>query len=232
METHAPDLPAPVGRFLSRANPAGRRIATLAMFQRGRLRADPRRPQWSRFHAVHTVFPEEVRFAWSARVWYAGLLPLRVRDRLENGVGSGAVSLGPFPLGRSVDSPEMNAGTLHRFLAEAVWFPSALRPSERLRWTPIDDRRALATLTDHGTTVSLEFRFGAAGEVEGVHTPARWGRFDGGFRLAAWEGRFAEWGERDGLWVPSRGEVGWHLDGTYEPVWEGRITSARYVFDG
>lgn len=57
------------------------------------------------------------------------------------------------------DDTNLDAGSLMRYLAELVWLPTALLPSENLRWTPIDDHRALATLTDSGTTVSLEFSF-------------------------------------------------------------------------
>ena len=232
MHDEAPDLPAPVGRFLSRAMPGGpRRIASLTMFQQGRLRTDQKSPRWTTFHAVHSVFPEEVRFHWSARVRVLPFFALRVRDRLEEGRGSVEVSAGPLRLSRSFDSPAMNAGSLHRFLAEAVWYPPALLPSQQLSWAALDDRRALATLTNRGTTVSLEFRFTEDGDVASVFTPARWGRFEGEYREAGWEGRFADRVERDGLRVPTYGEVGWWLEDSWATVWEGRVTSARYVFE-
>jgi hypothetical protein len=42
-----------------------------------------------------------------------------------------------------------------------------------LRWTPIDNTKALATLTADGVTVSLEFRFNEAGEVSAIFSPGR-----------------------------------------------------------
>jgi hypothetical protein len=53
-----------------------------------------------------------------------------------------------FPVSAATGSVEMNAGSLHRYLAEAVWYPSSLLPSSRLQWTPIDATSALATLTN------------------------------------------------------------------------------------
>ena len=50
-------------------------------------------------------------------------------------------------------------------------------PSVRLRWSSIDDNRECATLTAIGVTVSLEFRFNAAGEVVGNFKPVRWASF-------------------------------------------------------
>ena len=67
--------------------------------------------------------------------------------------------------------------SLHSFLAKAIWSLTALLPSERLRWSTIDDNKECATLTAHGVTVSLEFRFNAEGEVVGIFKPVRWGSF-------------------------------------------------------
>lgn len=53
------------------------------------------------------------------------------------------------------DRVGLSRGALQRYLAEAVWFPTALLPREGLKWTAVDDSTALATLTDSGITVSL-----------------------------------------------------------------------------
>jgi hypothetical protein len=124
-------------------------------------------------------------------------------------------------------TPEMNSGSLHRYLAEAVWYPTALLPSEKLHWTEIDATRAIATLTEHDLCVSLEFRFAASGEVTGIYTPARWGSFPEGYRQVPWEGHFGAYREWDGVFVPSEGDVGWYIDRRWQPVWKGSVTSFR-----
>jgi hypothetical protein len=120
-------------------------------------------------------------------------------------------------------TPEMNSGSVHRFLAEAVWYPSALVPGRGLTWTAIDPTRALATLTTHGVTVSLEFRFGDSGEVTAIYSPARWGSFAEGYRQVAWEGHFRDYRERDGVFVPTEGDVGWYVGSEWRAVWKGRV---------
>ena len=115
---------------------------------------------------------------------------------------------------------------MHRFLAEAVWYPRALRPSEQLRWTPIDDWRATATLTVDDLSVALEFRFAATGEVTGVYAPARWGSFDGHYEQGGWEGHFSTYERRDGVLVPMSAEVGWYQDGTLALVWKASSTGS------
>lgn len=123
----------------------------------------------------------------------------------------------------------MNSGALHRYLAEAVWYPTALLPSDQLHWTPVNDSLATASLTDGGTTVSLEFRFNEDGEVTGIFTPERWGSFEGGFRQAAWEGHFPAYQSVHGMRVPSEGEVGWYSpDGEWQPVWRSVVTDIDF----
>jgi hypothetical protein len=157
----------------------------------------------------------------------APLVVLRVDDRLRAGAGSGEVRLWGLRIAADAGTPEMHSGALHRYLAESVWMPGALRPSERLVWTSLDDTRAVATLSDGGCAVSLEFRFDHAGDVESIFTPARWGKFQGGYREVPWEGRFRDYFEQDGLRLPRQGEVGWYEGGELGLVWKGRVAEFR-----
>lgn len=226
------DLPAPVQRFFAHVLRPGRSPIRLAEFrQAGRLRTDVASNRWMGFAATHVVAPPACGFVWNARVRLAGVLHLDVRDALVEGEGSGRVTfMSAVPLARARGDPRLTAGALHRYLAEAAWYPTALMPSSALHWSPIDAGRALATLAAHGTTVSLEFRFDADGAVASIYTPARWGRFAGGYAQRAWEGRFGPTVERDGMRVPSDGEVGWFVDDAWRPVWQGRMVAARYAF--
>lgn len=218
-------LPAPVVRYLRLALPHMRSIQRVRLKQVGSLRTDINRDRWMRFSAEHTVVPPATAFDWNARVAIAPLLHVRVRDALIGGRGSTRVSvLSALTLSAVSGTPEMNSGSLHRFLAEAVWYPSALLPSPTLAWTEIDATRALATLTDHGATVSLEFRFAETGEVTGIFTPQRWGRFPEGYRQVPWEGHFRDYRDRGGAVVPTEGDVGWYVGDEWRAVWKGSIT--------
>jgi len=140
-------LPPPVRRHLDAVLPRG--LATprsVRLAQHGSLRTTTSSSRWMSFSASHEAWPLDTAFAWDARIRAAPGVHLRVRDALRDGRGSGEVRLLGLRLAREADTPEMNAGSLHRFLAEAVWYPWALRPGERLRWQALDDRRALATL--------------------------------------------------------------------------------------
>ena len=225
----APDsldtVPQVVSRYLRRALGTRRHIQEVRIGQTGTLRTDVHKEDWMPFEAEHIAVPPATGFVWNARVKVAPLLYVRVRDALIDGRGSGQVSLlSAFTVNAAADTAEMNSGSLHRYLAEAVWYPTALLPSTKLRWTEIDATTARATLTDHGTSVSLEFRFGVSSEVTGIFTPARWGTFPEGNRQVPWEGHFRNYQDRDGVFVPTEGEVGWYVDDTWQAVWRGTIT--------
>lgn len=226
-------LPPPVQRYLNHALPLGhRRLSLITYAQTGQLRTDPRLDRWSSFTASQVMSPLTTEFLWDARVSIAPLLHVRVRDSLLQRRGAGQVTLlSAVPVASTSGGLEMNSGSLHRFLAEAVWYPTALLPSPHLHWQALDDSRALATLTDGATTVTLEFRFNAENEVTGIYTPGRWGSFDGGYRQVAWEGKFRHYTRHQGVLVPSEGEVGWYVDGQWQSVWRGQVTPVSMIFE-
>lgn len=225
-------LPAPVRRYLNRVLPADRRRLSLVRYnQRGVLRTDPTRDRWMAFTASQVISPMSAGFQWVARVSFAPGIHLQVRDTFIDGRGFGQVALlSTIPIASAGGNPEMNAGALHRFLAEAVWYPSALFPSPVLSWSAIDQFRAEATLTSGSTTVSLELRFNDDDEVTGIYTPARWGAFNGGYKQVAWEGRFRNYARQNGVLVPGEGEVGWYIDGQWQPVWRGTVFDVAMEF--
>jgi hypothetical protein len=226
-------LPAPVARYLRHVLREGQPLIRVARFtQVGELRTDPESGRWFGFKARQISVPGAPGFVWDARVSLAPLLSLRVRDSYIGGEGSGRVTLlGFIPAGADSGGPELNSGALHRFLAEAVWYPTALLPGPSLAWSPIDSTKSLATLTVAGTAVSLEFWFNQSGEVSGIYSPGRWGRFHGQYRQVPWEGHFRDYQRQDGMLLPSSGEVGWYSGGSWQRVWKGRILESTFEFD-
>lgn len=223
------NLPPPVARYLNHVLPPESRNIRLVRYEQvGTLRVDPTSERWMNFSASQVIAPTASAFVWDARVGVMPLIHVRVRDSFVNGVGSGQVALlSAIPIGSASGNMEMNSGSLHRFLAEAVWYPTALLPSASLRWDAIDDSRACATLTQGAVTVSLEFRFNSANEVSSIYTPGRWGSFDGGYKQVPWEGRFGDYAKNGGVRVPTRGEVGWYFGGEWLAVWRGYVAVAQ-----
>lgn len=226
-------LPDPVSRYFRRVLAERQRpIRIVRMEQSGTLRADLRRERWMPFRATEIVEPISRRFSWDATVRVLPRFHLRVRDSYVDGVGAGRVQLmSAVTLAADSGKPELNAASLHRYLAEAVWYPTALLPSAGVQWRTMDARKAMATLTDSGVTVDLEFRFNDADEVVSVYGQ-RWSRAGTKYELRPWEGRFAAYRRHRRVLVPTHGEVGWYVDGRLEIVWIGEVSSIEYAFDG
>lgn len=204
-------------------------ISSVRFSQVGTLRTDPGRDRWLKFRATHVAYPNDISFAWTAKVQVAPFIHIRVRDALECGWASGRVSLCVIPIKSTAGTRELNSGALHRFLAEVVWYPTALLPSKNLHWTPIDHRRAMAILSDSQSTVALEFTFNDRGEVSRIFTPSRWATFGDGFKQLPWEGHFRNYENHNGMLVPSEAEVGWYVGGKWETVWKARFTDFYFA---
>lgn len=227
------ELPAPVARYLRFALCEGQpMIRSVRLGQTGELRISTEKRAWRPFHAVQFVCTNPIGFVWDAQV----TLPLKttvcVRDSYIARRGQGKIALFgvfAFPMQTSDDSQHLNEAELMRYLAEAVWYPTALLPGEGVEWTPLSDDKALATLTDGATTVSLEFRFGADGEVTSIYSPARARKVGRDTIPTPWEGRHSDYRRKSGMQVPTDGEVEWHLPDEIVPVWKAHLQNMEWV---
>jgi hypothetical protein len=225
-------LPVPVARYFRTVLRDGQPLIWRArLTQRGQFLVGPTADGWRPFTATETFVTRPAGFVWDARIRMAFGLSVRVRDAFVGGSGSMRASLlGIWPLASAENTADVAAGALHRYLAEAVWLPTALLPSQGVTWSPIDERHARATITAGGTTVSLDFTFGADGLVQSVFTPARMRDVDGRAIPTPWQGRFARYEERGGMKIPIESEVEWLLPEGSQVYWRGEITDAYFEY--
>jgi hypothetical protein len=221
-------LPAPVARYFAFALTPGQPVIRHARLrQRGEFLTGG---MWHPFSAVEHFGVLPPGFLWDATIRMAPLIVVRVRDSYLDGEGSMHGRLAAIvPVVRQGGTPEMAAASLQRYLAEAVWFPTALLPSAGVRWTAVDDSTARATLADGGTTASVDFHFGHHGEIVGVATE-RYRAVDDAQVLTLWVGRFREYDRVHRMQVPREGEVAWALPEGQLPYWRGRMIDFKYEF--
>jgi hypothetical protein len=187
--------------------------------------------KWSRFTSTQVAVTRRPGFDWDGRIAMAPGLKVFVHDAYVAGEGILHVELlGLATLADLRGTPEVAQGELMRFLAEAVWYPTALLPSQGVRWDPIDEASAKATLADGATTASLVFHFDEAGLVSGVWAAARSRTVNGALVATPWQGRFWGYAIRAGMRVPLEGEVAWELAEGSWPYWRGRATEITYDF--
>jgi hypothetical protein len=226
-------LPQPVENYLKNVLTDGMPfISMVKTRQTGKLRTNvSTSANWLSFNAKQFVTPITNGFVWCARIKTPLRTWLRVSDGYISGIGVGKVDLlSIIPIVTESNIAELNSGSLYRYLAEAVWYPTALLPESGVTWTPIDDYRAVASLTDNGTTVSLEFRFNKENEVVGIYTTSRFKKAGGKYIATAWEGHFNNYTTQDGLRVPLYGEVGWYENNEWQCTWMADISNIKFNF--
>ena len=221
------DLPLSVARYFAFAlSPNQRTIARAHLQFTGTFAAKPN--AWAPFTADQQVTAHPPGFIWDARIKMMPLVPVRVRDSYVGGEGAMLASIaGLVPIVNRRGTPEMAAASLQRFLAETVWYPTALLPGSGLSWSAIDDTSARVTLTDGATTASLDVTFGERGEMTTVST-MRYRDVKGTSVLTRWVGRHADYKRIDGMMIPTSGEVEWVLATGAMPYWRGRLVAAQF----
>ncbi|MBN2324312.1 MAG: hypothetical protein JXQ30_11305 [Spirochaetes bacterium] len=223
-------LPSPVIRYLSHVLVEGQPyVRTVRLEQKGEFRLGGRDASWKPFRATQHFTVDPPGFIWEAKITVVFPLSARVVDMYVDRKGLlRAKILSVFTVVEAGPGPEMNEGELLRYLAESVWFPTALLPGEGVSWTPMDERSARASLTHEGNTVSLVFYFNDRDEVERVYAEKRFRKVNGSFEPAPWTGRFGNYGERNGMLIPLDGEVAWNLPDGDLGYWRGRIEEIEH----
>jgi hypothetical protein len=225
-------VPAPVQRYfrvmLEDGQPvvSGVRVRHTGTFNMGETT-----DQWKPFTSDQKVVTQRPGFDWDGRVAMMPGVPVRVHDAYVAGEGVLHASLlGLFPVVDLRGTDDVAEGELMRFFAEAAWYPTALLPSQGVRWEAVDDRSAYATLTEGDISITMLFTFNEQGLIETVRAEAR-GRTVGDKVVPTpWQGRFWNYQERGGMRVPLDGEVAWMLPEGAKPYWRGRITEIAYEF--
>jgi hypothetical protein len=229
-------LPDPVQRYFQAVLKDGQPIvAAVNLTQQGLFNMSEAKAKWSPFTATQFVTTQQPGFDWDARIQMAPGVSAFVHDAYALGAGSLHVSLlGLFNVADVRDTPAAAQGELLRFFAEMPWYPTALLPSQGVRWEAIDDTSARATMTDGATTVSLVFRFNAEGTIllqrgyanETMRAEARRDKLT----TMPWSGRFWNYSTRDGMLIPLQGEVGWEYPDGIRLYYKGKVTEINYEF--
>ncbi len=225
-------LPPVVQRFFGAVLRDGQpMIAAVRLQHEGQINTSDTRAKWSRFHSDQLVVTRRPGFDWDARIRMFSGVNIFVHDAYVQGEGIlHAAVLGLVTVADRRGTPELAQGELLRFLAEAAWYPTALLPSQGVSWREDGERSACASLSDGRTTVSLQVRFDDEGLIGSVWAAARFRETGGTLVPTPWHGRFWSYEWRDGMRIPTEGEVAWELPTGPLPYWRGRMTNIAYDF--
>jgi hypothetical protein len=235
-------LPSPVQRYFRTVLKEGQPlVAAVSVEHTGTFNKSDQRENWKPFTSTQRVTTKRPGFVWDARIAMMPGIKVRVHDAYVALGGAGdsarggegilhAALFGILPLVNMRGTPELAEGELMRFFAEAAWYPTALLPSQGVRWEAVDNTSAKATLKDGGLTLTMLFRFDQAGLIASVRTEGRGRTVNRTVVPTPWEGRWFDYEVRDGMRVPIEGEVAWVLPEGSKSYWRGRIKSLSYEF--
>jgi len=226
-------LPLPVQRYFRAVLMDGQPIiATATLEMTGTMNLSATAEQWKPFTSRQRVVTSRPGFLWDAKVVMFPGLPAHVEDSYIAGRGTlMAKVLGLFTVADSQGVGEIARGEFMRYFAESPWYPTALLPSQGVRWQAVDDACANATLVDGPITLTLLFRFDEAGLITSVHAESRGAGVggDGVMVMLPWDCALSDYQPHNGMLIPMAGEAAWVRPEGRRAYFVGRVKTLRYV---
>ena len=205
------DLPYPVAKWLNLSGMVGNeKINTVWLSQKARMKMKPGQKDWNDAVAEQYYSVEKPAFVWKVKMNMPPFIKITGRDKFVNGKGEMLIKI--FSLLNIVNEKgeKMDEGTLQRFLAEIVWFPSAAL-SEYISWEAIDSLSAKATMNYKGTTGSGTFYFNEQGDFVKFST-LRYKSNKADAQRYEWIVTVKEHSIKNGIKIPTKVEVTWVLE--------------------
>ena len=223
-------LPAPVQRYFRAALTDGQPLITAATIDlTGTFNMSATGEQWKPFTSTQRVVTRRPGFLWDARITMLPGLAVRVVDSYIAGQGLlHAAVLGLFTVSDVRGDGDIARGEFMRYFAEAAWYPTALLPSQGVRWEGVDDTSANATIVDGSLTLTLLFRFNDAGLIDSFRAEARGATVGKDVIMLPWEGHWSNYQTQGGMTVPLTGEVAWIKPEGRKPYFIGSVTALKY----
>ncbi len=204
-------LPAPVSNWLRTTGMLNKpEIQTVWVKQRALLKMKPEQKEWYTALAQQHVITHDPSFIWMVEMDMSPLVKIKGRDRYVDGRGEMLIKMNSLINVVNEKGPQMDEGTLQRFLGELVWYPS-VAVSPYISWEELDDYSARATMTWKGVTGSGVFYFDK--EYNFIKFEAL--RYMGNKEDAPkypWIITVDDYAVFDGIKVPSRMQATWKLD--------------------
>ena len=202
-------LPDAVRRWLENSGIMDRGdIKAVRLRQNAEMRLAEDKP-WMPVRAEQYFIPHQPGFIWKADIRMAPFIHISGRDKYDEARGNMLIKVLSLFTAADSSGPEIDQGTMLRYLAETIWFPSSAL-NDYIIWTNIDENNAEATMTYGDVSATGVFTFNSDGDP--THFEAeRYGEFDGEMRLETWAIPLKSYREFEGVRVPTEGEVTWKL---------------------
>lgn len=217
-------LPSEVRDLAARLGATGcTSLSSVTLTQRGTMRDRPTSREM-RFRAVQTINVRRPEFEWRATTGPFGCIS--VLDAMKDGEPDLEVRAFDVLRLASVKGGAAAAkGEVMRYLAELAWAPDAILHNPALAWTVVDGQTLRVGAGQGQVRGEVELQLDEGGRIGRVQAEDRPRKEGTGFVERPWRGRFFDYREHRGRWLPFAGEVGWVLDGRTSVIWRGTLLS-------
>lgn len=140
-------------------------------------------------------------------IWKGTTMMFTAIDSYLNNQGSLKVFL--LNLFKVVDSKgrTMDEGELQRWMAESVWFPTNLLPSEMVKWKAVDAHSAKLSFSYKEISFHFMVTFNTIGEITSMQTE----RYMTDKKRETWLCKMSNYKETNSIRIPFSAEVLWRL---------------------
>ncbi|MDU8928245.1 DUF6544 family protein [Alisedimentitalea sp. MJ-SS2] len=218
------DLPEPVRAFNQRGllgtDPAP---GVIELTQVAEMELQPGQG-WQGISARQVICTTSTGFVWQAWQSRGPLTMVRVIDAFTAGKGVLEVRLlGSIRVGHEAGVLADRSEAM-RYLAELPWAPDAIALNRDVEWRVLESGEVEARLPMQPDDAVVRFSLDAQSDFAVMRANSRYaGMQDGAPVFKDWEGRFSDYAEIGGRRIPRRGEVGYVVDGKYQPYWRGHV---------
>ena len=217
-------LPPPVRRWIAFTFPEG--VAGPRHTVRYRMQGDFRRPgsdEWESMTATQYIAAGAPAFVFAGTTWMAPGLWARAMDAYADGeMDMKARVLSAIAVVDETGDPDLNRISLQRYLLESPMAPSALLPSDRVRWESIDRRHARVVISADGLTAAYRVTFAENGAILQFDAEAG-GSLDQPYHGAGEQAIRGDYREVGGVMLPMSFIIARVIDGDVQPFWRGRV---------
>lgn len=209
-ENNIVHLPLLVQKWLKNSGIIGKEaIHTVRLNQIARIRTKPEQKKWYKAKANQLITTDPPAFIWTVKMNIKKIFSIKGRDKFVDGKGNMLMKLNSlFTLGNE-SGEKIDEGTIQRFLAEMVWYPS-FATSNYVRWEAIDDCSVRATMTYKGTKGNGIFYFNDQGDIEKFSTLRYKGNEED--KRYEWIVKIKKYSVFNSIKIPSHMEAIWVLD--------------------
>ncbi|MDX1941538.1 MAG: DUF6544 family protein [Saprospiraceae bacterium] len=209
IKDHIISLPPIVQKWLERSGIIDKPyIQTVYLQQKGEMRTTPD-GKWMPVNAEQYFTSDPPGFVWIADVNMMPILHLSGIDTYQNGKGRMLIKvLSLVPIVNATGT-ETDQGTMLRYLAEMIWFPSAAL-NHYITWEKLDVNSAKATMNYNGVIASGIFTFSNNGDVISFEADRYYNRKSGA-TLERWYIENSKYDIFNDIRIPIKSEVTWKL---------------------